>query len=201
MPTNTESDFWKKVMPSSGDCCWTWIGSCDADGYGTIMLNYIQWRTHRLAYHLSIGPIPPGMGVLHSCDNPPCCNPSHLRIGTNLDNMRDRSKRGRHRNQKKESCPLGHPYSGKNLRIDTVGARRCRTCDARIKKARYDKTYVKTGYIHGEQSNLSKLTSANVSEIRSLVASGQTYSHVADKFEIDRTHVWRIITKRAWAKD
>jgi hypothetical protein len=63
------------------------------------------WRTtptgvrtvfaHRIAYELAVGPIPDGMKVLHACDNPPCCNPDHLSVGTQSDNVTDAMQKGR----------------------------------------------------------------------------------------------------------
>lgn len=55
-------------------------------------------RAHRAAYVLAHGPIPPGLGVLHSCDNPPCIRPEHIRAGTRAENSADMVARGRHRN-------------------------------------------------------------------------------------------------------
>lgn len=52
---------------------------------------------HRVAWEAWNGTIPAGMWVLHHCDNPPCCNPAHLYLGTPADNNRDRDERGRHR--------------------------------------------------------------------------------------------------------
>lgn len=76
--------------------CWVWNGPTDADGYGkTWYQGRSNVRVHRIAYELWVGDIPPGMMVLHKCDNPPCGNPKHLFLGTHLDNMRDAVKKGR----------------------------------------------------------------------------------------------------------
>ncbi len=78
--------------------CWEWVGSLNSDGYGRLRAGNRdghRWLAHRLAYHLLVEPIPDGLMVRHKCDNPPCCNPSHLELGTNADNMRDRNERDR----------------------------------------------------------------------------------------------------------
>ena len=72
--------------------CWEWTGARNRGGYG------IKGRrlAHRLAWSEANGrPVPDGMLVLHSCDNPPCVNPAHLRIGTVADNAADRVARNR----------------------------------------------------------------------------------------------------------
>jgi hypothetical protein len=76
--------------------CWPWLGYTDKDGYGTIAPTHgTLKKAHRVAYEMMIGPIPDAMGVLHTCDNPSCCNPLHLFIGTQADNDRDRDQKGR----------------------------------------------------------------------------------------------------------
>jgi hypothetical protein len=70
--------------------CWEWTGSLDTGGYGRLK----KKGTHRLSYEIFVGPIG-NFHVLHRCDNPPCCNPNHLFLGTQADNMMDKSAKGR----------------------------------------------------------------------------------------------------------
>lgn len=92
-----ESRFWSKVDKRGPDDCWPWAAARLPRGYGHFSLNGRAVGAHRVAYELSTGSIPSGLFVLHSCDNPPCCNPAHLRVGTPADNMRDKVDRGRAR--------------------------------------------------------------------------------------------------------
>jgi len=87
----TKKDFTDKLAPN-GDCL-EWTGAL-VHGYGTTKAWGKQWLTHRLAMHLE-GVDVTGYHVLHSCDNPKCCNPDHLRTGTNQDNADDMTSRGR----------------------------------------------------------------------------------------------------------
>ena len=75
--------------------CWEWTRSKNHDGYGGIKISGQVRAAHRVAYELWTGPIPGGLCVLHTCDNPPCCNPSHLWLGTRIDNNRDKVQKGR----------------------------------------------------------------------------------------------------------
>jgi hypothetical protein len=70
----------------------------NSKGYGLISVGAKgegQVYVHRVAWELANGPIPPNTNVLHSCDNPPCCNPEHLYLGTKSDNTRDMMLKGR----------------------------------------------------------------------------------------------------------
>lgn len=83
-----------------GDC-WIWTGAKRSNnkcGAIKIRANYTI-STHRLSYLIHIGEIPDGMNVLHTCDNPLCCNPQHLFLGTQLENIKDRDEKGRQRNR------------------------------------------------------------------------------------------------------
>ena len=85
--------FWSKV-DKSGDC-WLWLGARTAQGYGSFKIGPDTHVAHRVAYALTFGPIRKGRLVRHSCDNPPCCNPAHLLLGTDADNIADKVDRGR----------------------------------------------------------------------------------------------------------
>lgn len=91
-----EQRFWNKVDRSGGDdACWIWTARARFAGYGQIWWHGHVERAHRVAYELGRGPIPDGLFVLHSCDNPPCCNPAHLFLGTSKDNSDDMIQKGR----------------------------------------------------------------------------------------------------------
>ena len=72
------------------DKCWEWPG-CRANGYGVTTKGK---RVHRILYQMYYGEHDPTLLVRHRCDNPACCNPSHLEIGTHQDNSNDWKKRG-----------------------------------------------------------------------------------------------------------
>jgi len=87
-----ESTFWSHVRKQDG--CWLWEGGCDKHGYG----RQCHTLTNRLAWIFTFGD-PGDLFVLHKCDNPPCCNPAHLFLGTQADNMADMNSKGRRRNR------------------------------------------------------------------------------------------------------
>jgi HNH endonuclease len=110
--------------------CWNWIGSRDKLGYARMIYDGKQESVHRVSAHVFLRfDLNSDLHVLHRCDNPPCFNPKHLFIGTHLDNMKDKSAKGRHNNQKKKSCPQGHVYDSMNTCVKpSEGRRRCRIC-------------------------------------------------------------------------
>lgn len=96
MNKTPEQRFWEKVDKSPGHGpngdCWLWTGKTVDKGYGRFVGN----KAHRKAYEWAIGPIPKGLVLLHSCDNPPCIRPNHLTPGTHLQNKHDSMKKNRH---------------------------------------------------------------------------------------------------------
>jgi HNH endonuclease len=87
--------FWRRVAIGAAPVCWDFKGFRDKNGYGYFSGSGRTGRAHRLAWELVYGPIPSGMLVCHACDNPTCCNPGHLWLGTQQDNARDRERKGR----------------------------------------------------------------------------------------------------------
>lgn len=92
-PRPLEPRFWANVQ--KGDGCWKWTGAT-RHAYGVICkTGRRQSYAHRVAWEIQRGPIPVGLCVLHRCDNPLCVRADHLFIGTQLENIADRSSKGR----------------------------------------------------------------------------------------------------------
>ena len=91
------ADRLKSRIPNWGepDACWVWTGYTNAKGYGGISACGGHLFTHRVSYALHYGEDPGPLRVLHRCDNPPCCNPAHLFLGTMKDNTQDMLSKGR----------------------------------------------------------------------------------------------------------
>lgn len=94
-------NFWDKVQKSDG--CWNWTG-CRRRLYGSFQFSFNKIKrhipSHRVAYAMFKGAIPRGLLICHTCDNPSCVNPDHLFLGTNMDNMLDKMRKGRSNRQK-----------------------------------------------------------------------------------------------------
>ena len=105
--------FWQKVDVGDPDDCWEFNGTpTDKRGYCQFALpRGRRVLAHRAAWELVNGEIGPGLFVCHHCDNPSCCNPLHLFVGTPKDNTQDAIKKGRQRR-----------YFAAKLTPDQVGA-------------------------------------------------------------------------------
>ncbi len=95
--------FWKYVEKLVGEGCWIWKGYKDKNGYGKFCVGSgVNISAHRFSYELHYEPIQSGFLVRHLCNNPACCNPKHLAVGSQVDNMRDRLEAG--------NCPMGEKH-------------------------------------------------------------------------------------------
>jgi len=101
IPTLSESDkirFFSKISTTpTVKGCIDWAACKTRDGYGQFGIGRSVFRAHRIAYLLHHGIDPSELLVLHTCDNPSCCNPEHFFLGTDFDNNRDRAEKGRSR--------------------------------------------------------------------------------------------------------
>lgn len=100
--------FWGNVGRPDARGCREWQGARDRDGYGRLAIAGRPWRAHRLAYRLATGSDPGPLMVCHSCDNPACCEPSHLWLGTNRDNQLDCERKGRRKHRPQQGQDNGH---------------------------------------------------------------------------------------------
>jgi hypothetical protein len=131
--------FWAEVSPEPNTGCWLWLGRVSRGGYGELRVgsrtdnNRTAAYAHRLSYSMFKGDIPQGMLVCHSCDVRLCVNPEHLFVGTQTDNMRDASQKGRVKGPpQKDICPRGHSYT-----VAPGGYKTCLPCRREIGRRHY----------------------------------------------------------------
>jgi hypothetical protein len=140
MKKTTPESFLQKIDRSSGSLgCWVYRGSLANTGYGRSVYCGKRWQAHRLAWHLLVGAIPEKKYVLHKCDNPPCCNPAHLWLGTQEDNMKDCSRKNRARN--------GHVKLSEKQVLEMIALRK-------TKKLTYEKIGAAFG-VHNSTAHLA----------------------------------------------
>ena len=92
------SRFWSRVNRGADNACWPWTGRTDSNGYGRIDWKGKPQLAHRVAFFLSNPDADPECNACHDCDNPPCCNPSHLWGGSQSENVADMDFKGRRKN-------------------------------------------------------------------------------------------------------
>lgn len=117
--------------------CWIWKKAKTNFGYGNIGAfrkgkKSFNIRTHRLSWLLYNGEIDNNLFILHKCDQRDCCNPNHLFLGTQKENVKDMILKGRgsgraDKNRKKTHCVNGHEFNKENT-IKKNGKRNCRIC-------------------------------------------------------------------------
>lgn len=102
-----------------GTECWDWTAGLNNKGYGIFCFNKSRMYAHRFSYLVFNGPLL-NLNVCHECDRPICCNPKHLWLGTQLDNIRDARMKGRMKDPPK---PFNHKYTAKLTKQEVVEIR------------------------------------------------------------------------------
>lgn len=173
----TAERFWARVTRGNG--CWLWTGPKVGRGYGKVNWRGKTARAHRVAWEITYGLIPDGMWVLHKCDNPACCRPNHLFLGTCADNVRD-------------MCEKGRQAQGNRSGNHTHPERRPRG-DAHYSRIRPE------ALARGEKHGNAKLTDADVREIRALYrTSNISIRALAHRFGVSTCPIYQIVRGNAW---
>lgn len=172
----TPATFWPKV-DKTGDC-WRYPSKPGPGGYCKVSVSGNTRMAHQLAYEYAVGPVPPGMFVLHHCDNRTCVNPAHLFLGTHLDNMADMVAKGR------------------QARGDSHGTRihPDRVLRGEAHPVRLHPELVK----RGERSPNARLTEQEVRAIRDRHAAGVAIRQLARETGMGATTITRIVRRESW---
>lgn len=198
-----------------GEGCWEWTGAVDADGYGRIrgeLFGIDFKKAHRLSWVLANEkPIPDGMVVCHSCDNPRCVNPAHLWLGTHDENMQDKIAKGRHttshaRGEARPEAKLteqqvrviladARPYSAiaadYGVHTQTVSSIKNRHSWAHV-QVDFVARAPKVSHRRGKSD---KITEDIVREIRNSSTPG---SELAERYGVSRQLITNIRKRRNW---
>ncbi|MHB8273075.1 HNH endonuclease [Bradyrhizobium sp.] len=172
--------FEQKFIPEPNSGCWLWTAATDEHGYGRFRIGSKIDGTRRTAiaprvsWSIYKGKIPEATNVLHSCDNPYCVNPDHLFLGTQNDNMKDCSAKGR----------------------TSKGDRHSLIQKSHIPTGKDHWRYGQPGNNPGEKHWAARLSADDVRAIR---ADARTCEQIAKEYQVSFQQVARIKNRERWA--
>lgn len=207
----SEERFWFNV-DKSGDC-WEWKAGKDRDGYGVFSgeVGGIKYRlAHRFSWALATGEVlPSSTMILHSCDNPSCVNPDHLRGGTAQDNSDDMVKRARHRKGENHSRP-STKFTEEMVRAICADSRPyeeiakfhgCHKQTVMDMKRRRTWTFLKDVLVvRNARGSVGENRSKNLTEqdIRDIRAADEINAKLAIKYGVSQATICDIKKRRSW---
>jgi len=217
------SRFWARVDVRGTDECWPWTAGRNGRGYGRFNLRGKMYSAHRVAWVIANGSVPEAMCIRHlACDNPPCCNPAHLAVGTDADNMADmkakqRAPTGeRHgRRTQPEATARGEKGGRAKLTATDVLAIRERYATGEMTQKALAQEYAVGptliwSIVHGviwkhvggpcsARSPRPRLTQAQVRQIRLRHENGNTScAKLATEYAVSERNIRRIVRGTTW---
>lgn len=186
-------EFWLTASNGDDSCCWEWQGCRISYGYGRVRYDGKTRFAHRVAWELTHGQIPDGLCVLHICDNPPCCNPAHLFLGTKADNNADKVSK----NRQARGDTHGSRTHPERLACGDANGSRLHPESRQRGDAHYSRLHPER-LARGEGHGKAKLTEEQVQAILWRDLYGQSRKDIAADFGISPEQVGNIVRGKHW---
>lgn len=191
-------------IPSDPSLCWEWTGAKGGMGYGQFWGTTKTIKAHRFAYEHFNSPIPAGLVVRHTCDNPGCVNPKHLLVGSTQDNVDDKISRNRHVVSPGERNGMAKLTESDVIAI-LEGLKNGETQRSLADKFGVSRTVVtrirngtRWGHLQDEETKAGVpklrriMNEEEVAQVQAYLAAGMIQQEIADMFGVGRWQISRI---------